>query len=119
MQYFQKLDKLFITFFNFIVNNVGKIYLLVFRVGFGGAFVLLGSRGFVTIVTTLFSLYRRESKLSVIMAMASYVLYEVINPLVNFVFFLALVTFSLDFHSFSRLCAKGRSRSFTLGNGCF
>ena len=78
MQYFQKLDKLFITFFNSIVNNVGKIYLLVFRVGFGGAFVLLGSRGFVTIVTTLFSLYRRESKLSVIMAMASYVLYEVI-----------------------------------------
>ena len=119
MQYLYKLDKLFITFFLFIFNSVGNVYLLVFRVGFGLDFVLLGSRGFVTIFTILFSLFRRENKLSFIMAMASYVLYEVINPLVNFVFFLALVTFSLDFHSLSRLCAMGLSRSFTLGNGCF
>ena len=119
MQNLYKLDKLFITFFVFIFTSVGTIYLLVSRVGFGMAFVFLGLRGFVTIATILSSLFRRESKLSFIMAMASYVLYEVINPLVNFVFFLALVTFSLDFHSLSRLCAMGLSRSFTLGNGCF
>ena len=75
MQYLHKLHKLFVSFVVFIFNNVGNIYLLDVRMGFGLPFVFLVLRGFATIFTILSSLFRRES---FIIHMASYALYVVL-----------------------------------------